>query len=103
MEFGSWDVIELSPEMRLPGRGDRRRWEKAGAWPADTRGDQERDFLAGEVLAGARGGESPRLEFPVHGRLPLRKGLFRDWHSGLGCCHPFGLDGRRPSASMRSA
>ena len=40
---------------------------------------------------------------PIHGRLPLRKGFRRGWHSGLGCCHPFGLNDHRSLASMRSA
>ena len=39
----------------------------------------------------------------IHGRLPLRKGFRRGWHSGLGCCHPFGLNDHRSLASMRSA
>ena len=43
------------------------------------------------------------LHFPIHGRLPLRKGFRRGWHSGLGCCHPFGLNDHRSLASMRSA
>ena len=45
----------------------------------------------------------PAQNFPIHGRLPLRKGFRRGWHSGLGCCHPFGLNDHRSLASMRSA
>ena len=43
------------------------------------------------------------VDLPIHGRLPLRKGFRRGWHSGLGCCHPFGLNDHRSLASMRSA
>ena len=46
---------------------------------------------------------APTGIIPIHGRLPLRKGFRRGWHSGLGCCHPFGLNDHRSLASMRSA
>src|SRR3954447_24729913 len=82
-------------------------------------------FLAIEVLAGpARGGTFPftmvgpgsragelalrliaagQRRFPSMGASRSARAFVAIWHSGLGCCHPFGLDGYRPSASMRSA
>ena len=67
--------------------------------------DQALHLLGGEILAWAPLGigQAPRRYFPIHGRLPLRKGFRRGWHSGLGCCHPFGLNDHRSLASMRSA